>query len=66
VWGPAVIPEMVQHGDQPGRLHKQLRFIIVIIIIIKKIYIAKVRRGHKCAMSAEMAVWLRLYSYLHN
>ena len=43
----------------------------VIIIIIKGIYIAQVRKGHKCAMSAEMAVWLRnclyLYSYLsHN
>jgi len=37
-------------------------------IIIKGIYIAQVRNGHKCAMSAEMAVWLRnclyLYSYL--
>ena len=44
---------------------------IIIIIIIKDIYIAHVRKGHKCAMSAEMAVWLRnclyLYSYLsHN
>ena len=41
-----------------------------IIIIIKGIYIAQVLKGHKCAMSAEMAVWLRnclcLYSYLHN
>jgi len=27
-----------------------------IIIIIKGIYIAQVRKGHKCAMSAEMAV----------
>jgi len=33
-------------------------FIIIIIIIIKGIYIAQVRKGHKCAMSAEMAVWL--------
>ena len=45
--------------------------IIIIIIVIKDIYIAQVRKGHKCAMSAEMAVWLRnclyLYSYLsHN
>jgi len=45
--------------------------IIIIIIIIKGIYIAQVRKGHKCAMSPEMAVWLRnclyLYSYLsHN
>ena len=43
----------------------------IIIIIIKGIYIAQVRKGHKCAMSAEMAVWLHnclyLYSYLsHN
>ena len=42
----------------------------LIIIIIQGIYIAQVRKGHKCAMSAEMAVWLRdclcLYSYLHN
>ena len=29
---------------------------IIIIIIIKGIYIAQVRKGHKCAMSAEMAV----------
>jgi len=41
-------------------------FIIIIIIIIffsppaqSRIYIAQVRKGHKCAMSAEMAVWLR-------
>jgi len=46
--------------------------IIIIIIIIKGIYTAQVRNGHKCAMSAVMAVglWLRnclcLYSYLHN
>jgi len=33
--------------------------IIIIIIIIKDIYIAQVRKGHICAMSAEMAVWLR-------
>ena len=26
--------------------------IIIIIIIIKGIYIAQVRKGHKCAMSA--------------
>ena len=31
----------------------------IIIIIIKGIYIAQVHKGHKCAMSAEMAVWLR-------
>jgi len=37
----------------------QLILIIIIIIIIKGIYIAQVRKGHKCAMSAEMAVWLR-------
>jgi len=44
--------------------------IIIIIINIKGIYIAQIRKGHKCAMSVEMAVWLRnclyLYSYLHN
>jgi len=44
--------------------------IIIIIITIKGICIAQVRKGHKCAMSAEMAVWLRnclcLYSYLLN
>jgi len=44
----------------------------IIIIIIKGIYIglAQVRKVHKCAMSAETAVWLGnclcLYSYLHN
>ena len=51
--------------------HRTVIIIIIIIIIIKGIYIAQVRQGHKCAMSAEMAVWLRnclyLYSYLsHN
>ena len=39
-----------------------------IIIISKGIYIAQVRKGRKCAMSAEMTVWLRnclcLCSYL--
>ena len=34
------------------------------IIIIKDIYIAQVREGHKCAMSAEMAVWLRNCLYV--
>ena len=33
--------------------------IIIIIIIIQDIDIAQVRTGHKCAMLAEMAVWLR-------
>ena len=33
--------------------------IIIIIIMIKDIYTAQVREGHKCTMSAEMAVWLR-------
>jgi len=46
------------------------KIIIINIIIINGTYIAQVRKGHKCAMSAEMAVWLRnylcLYSYLHN
>ena len=40
--------------------------VIIIIIIIKGIYIAQVRKGHKCAMSAEMAVWLRNCLYLYN
>jgi len=35
-----------------------LSYIITIIITIKDIYIAQVRKGRKCAMSAEMAVWL--------
>jgi len=56
-------------------LHKRpvknkTRMQIIIIIIIKGIYIVQVRKGHKCAMSAKTAVWLRnclcLYSYLHN
>ena len=29
----------------------------IIIIIIKGIYIVQVRKGHKCAMSPEIAVW---------
>jgi len=40
--------------------------IFVIIIIIKDIYIAQVRKGHKYAMSAEMAVWLRNCLCLHG
>jgi len=47
-----------------------IRYIIIIITTIKGIYIAQVRKGHKCATSAQMAVWLSnrvcLYSYLHN
>jgi len=42
----------------------------IIIVIIKGIYIAQVRKGRKCARSAEMTLWLRnclcLSSYLHN
>ena len=30
--------------------------LLIIIIIIKGIYMAQVRRGHKCAMLADMAV----------
>ena len=40
--------------------------IIFIIIIIKDIYIAQLRKGHKYAMSAEMAVWLRNCLCLHG
>jgi len=58
-------------GDWVSQKCRAIIIIIIIIIIIKDIYLAQVRRGHKCAMSAEMAVWLRnclyLYSYLsHN
>jgi len=44
-----------------GPLDFLLLLFIIIIIIIKDIYIglAQVRKGHKCAVSAEMAVWLR-------
>jgi len=37
-----------------------IRYEIVIIIIIIDIYIVQDRKGHKCTMSAEMAV----YSYV--
>ena len=47
-------------------LHRSAPIIIIIIIIIKGIYIAQVRKGHKCAMSAEMAVWLRNCLCLHS
>jgi len=42
--------------------------IIINIIITKDINVAQVRKGHKCAMSAEMAVWLRncLSLYITN
>jgi len=48
----------------------EMMMMMIIIIIIKGIYIAQVRKGHKCAMSAEMAVWLRprktLQIFLHE
>jgi len=34
-------------------------FVIIIIFIIEDIFIAQVHSGHKYAVSAEMAVWLR-------
>jgi len=37
---------------------------IIIIIIVNSIYIAQVCKGHKCAMSAEIAVRLRLLNCL--
>jgi len=52
--------------------HYSMHIIIIIIIIIitiitiKGIYIAQVRKGHKCAMSEEMAVWLRNCLYLDS
>ena len=56
-----VVPNFVKIGQT---------IITIIIIIIKGFNIAQVRKCYKCAMSAEMAVWLRnclcLYSYLHN
>jgi len=41
------------------RFYRPIQLVLwgIIIIIIKDIYIAQVRKGHKCAMSAEMAVW---------
>jgi len=47
--------------DDLGMGHRQRvksTLTIIIIIIIKDICIAQVRKGHKCAMSAEMVVWL--------
>jgi len=51
-----------------------LNFIIIIFFtlgryipeIIKNVYIAQVRKGHKCATSAEMAVWLHNSLYITN
>jgi len=49
-----------QHAHHAFVVHFIIIIIITIInIVIKDIYIAQVRKGHKCAMSAEMAVWLR-------
>ena len=31
---------------------------LLLLLFFKGIYIAQVCKGHKCAMSAEMAVWL--------
>jgi len=58
------------HGEGGGVKNARISYTSF-IIIIKGIYIAQVRKDHKCAMSAEMAAWLRnclcLYSYLsHN
>jgi len=40
--------------------------LLLLLLLFKGIYIAQVRKGHTCAMSAQMAVWLRNCSYLHN
>jgi len=47
-----------------GRL--PLLLLLLLLLLFKGIYIAQVRKGHTCAMSAQMAVWLRNCSYLHN
>ena len=64
-----IIIEGISSASEVTTLWRYTNLLIIIIIII--IYIVQVRKGHKCAMSAEMAVWLRnclyLYSYLsHN
>jgi len=53
-------------SPSPDKRQVTRAVIIIIIIIIKGIYIAQVRMGHKCAMSAEMAVWLRNCLYLYS
>jgi len=58
----------IQQSCSPVEPSTARTITTIIIIIIKGIYVAQVRKGHKCAMSAVMAVWLRnclyLYSYL--
>ena len=46
------------------------RSVVIIIIIIKGIYIAQVRKGHKCAMSARwqygyVTVYISMY-HIHE
>jgi len=44
--------------------------VLLLLLSLNTFCIAQVRKGHKCAMPAEMAASLRnclcLYSYLHN
>ena len=66
----------MQVGGSKGADYRYIprqRFIIsfiIIIIIIKDIYIAQVRKGHKYAvhttytMSDEMTAWLRCFGYV--
>jgi len=44
----------------------QLRHSFIIIIIMKGIYTAQVRKGHKCAMSAVSYVSIAIAIYITN
>ena len=56
----SVVSEIFQLEFVPSQQRLRSIVITVIIIIINDIYIAQVCcKGHKCAMSTEMAVWLR-------
>ena len=65
----------MQHGDKNSclirfqfKFHYYYFFTLGRYIpeIIKNVYIAQVRKGHKCATSAEMAVWLHNNLYITN
>jgi len=49
-----VICLLPAHPGSPGQ-----RAVKWVCVCVKDVYIEQVGKGHKCAMSAEMAVWLR-------
>jgi len=53
------LPSCYKSRPTPLSLYYCYYYYYFFLIIIEDIYIVQVRSGHKCAVSAEMAVWLR-------